>query len=163
MMLHDSVEVDELNYPIRVLAQRLMPDTEGPGRRRGTPSALVEFGPVDCELRAAYGSDGTQTPARGARGGGDGSPAQQFKRTTEGKLEPLPAVASPTLAPGETIVSVSAGGAGYGDPLERDVERVAHDVREGWITAERAERVYGVVVDASGSPNQEATARLRGR
>jgi N-methylhydantoinase B len=163
MMLHDSVEVDELNYPIRVMAQRIVPDTEGPGRRRGTPSAFVEFGPVGCELRAAYGSDGTETPARGARGGGDGSRAEQYKRTVEGSLEPLPSVDSPTLSAGETIVSISAGGAGYGDPYQRDPECVAHDVREGWITRERARTMYGVVVREDGSIGHDATQELRGR
>ena len=42
------------------------------------------------------------------------------------------------LQPGERIVSVSAGGGGYGDPLERAPERVLHDVREGWVSPERA-------------------------
>jgi N-methylhydantoinase B len=38
------------------------------------------------------------------------------------------------------------GGGGYGDPLQRDPERVFADVREGYITGAAAERDYGVVV-----------------
>jgi N-methylhydantoinase B len=49
-----------------------------------------------------------------------------------------------TLEPGEFVVSHSAGGGGYGHPFERDAERVMHDLREGWITVERARSVYGV-------------------
>jgi N-methylhydantoinase B len=48
-----------------------------------------------------------------------------------------------TVAPGETIVSVSCGGGGYGPPQQREPARVAHDVAERWISAERARTVYG--------------------
>jgi N-methylhydantoinase B len=50
-----------------------------------------------------------------------------------------------TLEPGEFVVSHSAGGGGYGHPFEREPGRVLHDLSEGWITAERATSVYGVV------------------
>ncbi len=50
------------------------------------------------------------------------------------------------LQPGQRIVSVSAGGGGYGSPLERDPEQVRHDVLEGWVSRQRAEDVYGVVL-----------------
>jgi N-methylhydantoinase B len=52
---------------------------------------------------------------------------------------------------GETFVNYSAGGGGYGDPLERDPRRVADDVANGYVSPEAAERVYGVVVHADGS------------
>jgi N-methylhydantoinase B len=50
------------------------------------------------------------------------------------------------LEPGETIVSMSSGGGGYGLPRERDPERVRLDVAEGWISPGRARDVYGVDV-----------------
>ena len=37
------------------------------------------------------------------------------------------------------------GGGGYGDPLARSRERVLADVRDGFVSAEAAERDYGVV------------------
>jgi hypothetical protein len=64
------------------------------------------------------------------------------------------------LEPGETIISISSGGGGYGPPHERDVERVLHDVRDGWVSVERAREVYGVVIGADGGLDEEAT---RGR
>ncbi len=63
---------------------------------------------------------------------------------------------------------VTSGGGGYGDPLEREPERVARDVRDGYVTIEGAARDYGVVV--SGDPDEdpenlvvdlEATEQLR--
>jgi N-methylhydantoinase B len=63
----------------------------------------------------------------------------------------------------------NAGG-GWGDPLERDPERVKRDVRDGYITAAAAREQYGVVVlgDPDTDPeglevDLEATAALRSR
>jgi N-methylhydantoinase B len=60
-------------------------------------------------------------------------------------------------------VSLTAGGGGYGSPLERAPERVAHDVAEGWISRERARSVYGVEITSDGAVDRERTERLRGR
>jgi N-methylhydantoinase B len=144
-VLRDSVEIDELQHPIRVVEQRLVPDTEGPGRFRGASSLLAEYGPIEgTTLTVMYASDGTVNPARGVRGGGDGAPSRQYKRTRDGQLVDAPPAGAVVLEPGETIVSMSSGGGGYGPPGERDPERVRDDVAEGWVGAERARDVYGV-------------------
>ena len=41
LMFRDSVEIDELKYPIRVREIRIRQDSEGAGRRRGAPGAIV--------------------------------------------------------------------------------------------------------------------------
>ena len=64
-----------MRHPIRVVAQHIVPDTEGAGRFRGAPSAYVEYGPIGTELVVAYGADGTEHAALGARGGLSGGPA----------------------------------------------------------------------------------------
>lgn len=140
----DSIEIDEIHHPIQIDAQYIVPDTEGAGRFRGAPSAYVEYGPVDTTIEAVYVSDGTVFPARGARGGLDGAPASQFKRMRNGDVVPVEACARVVLEPGETIISVSCGGGGYGPPGERDPERVRRDLEEGWISADRATSVYGL-------------------
>ncbi len=60
------------------------------------------------------------------------------------------------------------GGGGWGNPLEREPDRVKLDVRDGYVTIEGAARDYGVVVvgdpeeDPEGlSVDAEATGRLR--
>jgi N-methylhydantoinase B len=62
----------------------------------------------------------------------------------------------------QTVVSYANGGGGFGDPRTREPDRVAFDVREKWISAERARDVYGVALDADGGVDAAATARLRG-
>lgn len=162
-LLRDSVEIDEMKYPIRVYEQRLAPDTEGAGRYRGAPGAYVEFGPVDTSLEAIYLSDGTFNPARGVRGGHDARVAEGRRRSLDGtESDELGSYVQVTLEPGERLISVCAGGGGYGPPTEREPERVRRDVEEGWITRDRARDVYGVVLDEeSGAVDAEATITLR--
>jgi N-methylhydantoinase B len=157
----DSVEIDELAQPIRIVAQRIVADSEGPGRHRGAPAAYVEYGPVGTSLEVMYASDGSLNPARGARGGGDGARAQQCKRTADGSVIELAPYERVRLADGETVISVCCSGGGYGNPLERDPELVRADVSERWITPERARAVYGVVIDAAGEIDLEATRAER--
>jgi N-methylhydantoinase B len=125
-------------------------------------SVYAVFGPTTtAPMCVAYVSDGNVNPARGACGGQpDGSSAQR-KRSVQGDEVSLPGCAEVWLQQGEMIVSVSAGG-GYGDP-RRDPIRVLHDVNEGWVSAEGARAVYGVVVTGDGTVDEAATASLRGR
>jgi N-methylhydantoinase B len=161
LLYRDSVEMDELHYPIRVESQRLLVDTEGAGRLRGAPSAEVEFGPVDTDMHVLYGADGTFNPARGARGGASGGPARHLRRGSDGELTELEPLADVALKSGETIVATTTGGGGYGPPWERDVSRVLADVNEGLVTRDRAASVYGVVVTADGDVDVGQTVRVR--
>ncbi len=162
-LFRDSVEIDEMKYPIVVHEQRILPDSEGAGRFRGSPGALVEFGPIaGSELDVIYLSDGTFNPSEGVRGGHAGACASQRKRFADGSLsDELGSYAHVRLAPGETIVGHSCGGGGYGPPHLRDVARVAADVREGWISAGRADEVYGVRMNPDGMVDPPATAARR--
>jgi N-methylhydantoinase B len=162
MCFVDSVELDELHFPILVRARRLMTDTEGAGRTVGAPSALCEYGPIGGgQLEVAYIADGAINNAKGTRGGLDGARIRNFRRRPDGELEELPTCATILLEPDETVISHTSGGGGYGPPHERPLERVRHDLEEGWITADRAREVYGVVLDEAGRIDGAASERLR--
>jgi N-methylhydantoinase B len=161
MLRRDSVEIDELRFPIVVETQRILPDTEGAGRFRGSPSTLVEFAPLGCDITAQFSSDGHVNEPLGARGGLPGGRADQARIAADGSRHRLPPAGTFTIADGEVLVSVCTGGGGYGDPRERDVRRVAADVAEGWISRERARDVYGVAISEDGAVDEAATAALR--
>ena len=161
MCYQDSIELDELRQPLFVETRKLLADTEGAGAQRGAPSAYSVFWPTTAPMCVAYVSDGNINPAQGTRGGLSGGCSDQRKRLTDGRETPVPSCAEVWLKPGEMIVSVSAGGGGYGDPRRRDPWRVIRDVREGWISAERARNVYGVALSFDGELDAAATARLR--
>ncbi|HKU12041.1 MAG TPA: hydantoinase B/oxoprolinase family protein, partial [Sinomonas sp.] len=52
------------------------------------------------------------------------------------------------IAPGDSFTRPSAGGGGFGDPLERDPAAVLEDVIDGYVSLERARADYGVVIRA---------------
>jgi N-methylhydantoinase B len=162
LQMHDSVEIDELKYPIEVRRQEVIKDSEGAGRFRGAPGANVEYGPIGTQLEVIYMSDGTQTQPLGVRGGLPGARAEQHKRSVDGTLTELGAHGQVVLEPGETIISICTGGGGYGDPLTRDLGMVSKDVLEGWVSVARAEAVYGVAVALDGTVDEARTATLRG-
>jgi N-methylhydantoinase B len=110
-----------------------------------------------------YALEARLNAPHGVRGGVDGTPANAWIENTEtGETLDAPPVASLELKVGERIVSIAAGGGGYGDPCEREVEAVMDDLLEGRITEEAASSVYGVVT-ANGTLDTEATARERER
>ena len=160
VLLRDSVETDEHRYPLRVTSQRLVPDSEGAGRHRGAPSVEVVFEATTSELEVIFACDGNTEPARGARGGEPGGRSAQRLRRLDGETVAVGGFAAATLLPGEAIVATTCGGGGYGPPRERDPEAVAHDVAEGWVSAERARQTYRVVV-RDGRLDDDETARLR--
>ena len=51
------------------------------------------------------------------------------------------------LEPGDILDQDSGGGGGYGDPIEREVEKVGWDVLNEYVSIEAARDVYGVVID----------------
>ena len=53
------------------------------------------------------------------------------------------------LMPGDRLHAVDNGGGGYGDPLDREAERVLSDVAERYVSREQAKEVYGVVIIGS--------------
>jgi len=158
----DSIELDELHHPIFVKGRRFMIDTEGAGRTIGAPSGYCEFGPSgENALDVGWIADGAINAAKGTRGGLGGVPVRNFRRTVDGQLHELPAAAMETLKPGETVVTYTAGGGGYGPPWERPAIKVAEDVQEGLVSRDRAESVYGVVLDETGQVNESETADKR--
>ena len=56
-----------------------------------------------------------------------------------------------TMRPGEGFRNLSAGGGGWGDPLDRPLELVRQDVLDEYVSPERAEKIYGVKVEADGT------------
>jgi N-methylhydantoinase B len=65
---------------------------------------------------------------------------------------------------GKTFHEIAGGGGGYGDPLQRPVEKVLKDVRNGFVSIEKAKEDYGVVIDPlTFQVDEEETRRLRGQ
>lgn len=164
LLYRDSVEVDEQKYPMIVYRSTVRPDSEGAGRRRGAPGNVCEYGPRAGTMQVFWSLEGVENPPRGVRGGESptvGSAyrvgAIPFGAAAVEHAHPE-AVGAVRLLPGERVGSRSPGGGGYGDPFAREPERVLEDVREGYVSIERAAATYGVVV--TGDPARIETLAL---
>ena len=63
---------------------------------------------------------------------------------------------------GDLVRVYTAGGGGWGDPLEREPDRVLDDVLDGFVSVEAAQRSYGVVIDpVTMAVDQRGTTALR--
>jgi N-methylhydantoinase B len=79
-----------------------------------------------------------------------------------GEREVIPAKARSSLDGADLHLYLQSGGGGFGDPLRREPERVATDVRHGLVSPEVAADVYGVVL-GEGGVEEAATAAARER
>jgi N-methylhydantoinase B len=159
------VEVAEARFP--VLVERYELNTEdrgGAGRRRGGLGLVREYRVVDPAGAVGFGSmGGWQRRPWGLAGGQPGT-NNYLEYVLGGRRERHGRVARVELACGDRVRIVTGCGGGYGDPREREPERVEADVRDGYVGVDEARDVYGVAVDPQSlSVDHEATARLRDR
>ena len=145
LMYRDSVEVDELKHPIRVISLEIVQDSAGAGRQRGAPAQRIELAATGNPVTAVISCDGQHAPPRGVVGGHDGTAGQTWLIGINGDAAQLPNVVQLTLQKGQALRGRDSSGGGYGDPLDRAVARVLHDVLEGWESRQKARDVYGVV------------------
>ncbi|GAA4700245.1 hydantoinase B/oxoprolinase family protein [Pseudonocardia yuanmonensis] len=178
-----DIEINEFAYPILYLWRRLNQNSGGPGKYRGGTGLDLAWTP----WYTTGGQEHTmlscwQVPPNGAFGGYPGTSSRftltngagADKALAEGRIPASLAEldAEPQalqgkqfgmiVLPGDVVTLRSGGGGGYGDPLEREPELVAADVRAGILTTHAAEVSYGVVV-ADGVANEAATAAARDR
>ena len=136
-------EVIESLSPVVLKRRELRADSGGPGTWRGGLGQLTEFARRgDGKWSVSSIADRTQYPALGLLGGQAGAAGE----VTTGDGAKLHAKALKDLTKDEIIHVNLPGGGGYGDPFERAPDKVLWDVIEGYVTAEAAERQYGVAV-----------------
>lgn len=150
MLWQTSVEVAEQQQPVLIECLEIGIDSGGAGRWEGAPGAHLVFRVRNDPVRFTTNAAGNDHPPFGAAGGRSGGPSKAWTISRNQERVALPNSADVTLVAGERLESQACGGGGYGDPLLRDPEAVAHRVREGWISLDRARAVYGVVVDLDG-------------
>lgn len=166
LIYRDSIELVEVKHPMHMKSVRIHPGSGAPGKFCGAPGAELIYGPKQDPMTVAIPCDGQVFPPKGVNGGHDSPGARTFKINRNGLEERLPGVAQVTLEPGEWLRGIDNSGGGYGSPLEREPDRVLHDVAEKWETLDRAKSIYGVVLLADDTPlgysiDQAATTSLR--
>ncbi|TDR88919.1 hydantoinase B/oxoprolinase family protein [Enterovirga rhinocerotis] len=160
-----SSEVIEMRMPLLVESSRVSQDSGGAGTTRGGCSMERVIRVLAPEARYSLLSDGAVLPAFGVLGGMPGCPVGAWTEREGEMLDfdtPGKIAGHPVERDGAVVIR-SAGGGGYGDPTERPAERVAEDVREGYVSSAAAYHLYGVVLDQRGEVDGVATAAQRKR
>lgn len=142
------VEMAENRYGIMIDEYSLHTDGTGAGKYRGGSGAVRAYRAMtDGQLfTASFGRN--KFPAWGAAGGRDGSYNWfEFHNADGTKDGPMGITARHVMNKNDVAYMVTCTGGGYGNPLERDPNMVAWDVKNEYITVLQAEEDYGVLVD----------------
>lgn len=177
-----NVESHEATGPILFLYRNLLRDTGGPGRQRGGVTVGLAVTPHDVDhLNGMIVGHGVEVPnSLGLFGGLEASCNRNAKLHADG-ASPVGRIsgvddlnswtgqveqfdAKPgffVIDAGDVIAYSFQGGGGWGDPIDRDPAAVADDVHDGFVSADVAKEIYGVVFDGEGAVDAEATAERR--
>jgi len=160
------VEILESDTPLIVVERCLVMDSGGPGRQRGgigrqmtlrVPTAEESDGIPPGRTTIAVQAGRFVYPPDGIFDGRSGARARFLKNG-----QPADPSGLTFLDSGDTVTFVSAGGGGYGAPMERDPEAVLRDVTCGYVSVQQARTDYGVEIDPDTlTLDLDATRNLR--
>jgi N-methylhydantoinase B len=155
----------EMQAPVVVERVSLVPDSGGAGERRGG-LGIERVIRARTPLTVNSVADRAHCKPWGLDGGLDGA-GNSVSLRVGGRWKtdfPNAKLVIAALDTGDAYRLRSGGGGGYGSPLERSIARVAHDVRQGFVSFEAARSIYGVVIANKTFAVDEAKTRaLRAR
>ena len=148
---HNSpVEQVEVKYPMMIEGYRLRDDSGGAGEWQGglgTEKIVRATAPFMFNAQV----DRVYCRPWGLFGGHPGAGNDVSVLVGDKELQfPSGKVLGRQLQANDAYVLRSGGGGGFGSPLQRPLEKVRHDLDEGYITRERAKGCYGVVFKGDG-------------
>lgn len=162
-LLSPNIETMELQCPQLNLRHEFLTDSGGAGKRRGGLGVAYKILWQAPKINASMHGDGVIYPPYGLHGGKPGTVNRPIiNEGRRGEIK-MPSKGLFQLTDGDTYTLYASGGGGWGDPLERDPENVRQDVLNEFVSRDRAERDYGVVLTDRLEVDAEATRRRRVR
>ena len=165
-----SIEIVESRYPVTHLSYEIEPFRGGAGKHRGGYGSKRVMQVYGKDLVASSGISRCTMPAPGLNGGSNAavnvlafkspddidwrSATDKFGTVAPGLFSNAP------LKPDDKIMVITANGAGYGDPFERDPHAVLTDFLDELLSPEQAEALFKVVISKE-KVDAAATAALR--
>lgn len=163
-VMNTPVEAIETEFPLRVERYELVADTAGAGKFRGGLGSRRLWRILAEETVVNLRSDRFKFSSPGLFGASKAKPSRAFVHAAEGGIRPVSSkIAGYRLKKDDVFEYGMAGGGGYGNPFERDPERVRRDVVLGYVTLEGARTDYGVAIRSDHTIDQAETARLRSK
>jgi N-methylhydantoinase B len=159
------VEVIEAEQPLMIDTYGFMPDRSGAGKYRGGLAFRRDFRLLTDEADLQLRSDRQRFLPYGLQGGSSGTPSLSQLNPGSPDERSLASKGLFAMKKGDVFHHITAGAAGWGDPLERDIAAVLEDVRNEKLTPAYVRREYGVVVENEGAHryrvDEGATRKLR--
>jgi N-methylhydantoinase B len=153
-------EYIEAYFPLRIETYETIADSGGPGQNRGGNGIRMGYRFLE-DGQISIHDDRWLTYPWGVNGGLPGGRGSKVLVRVDGTQEQLPSKCDRIeVREGDILYYNTWGGGGAGDPFEREPERVGKDVERGLVSVDGARR-YGVVCDAAGIVDPQATEQLR--
>ncbi len=142
------IEVAETRYAIMVDEYSIHADGAGAGEYRGGAGVVRSYRAL-CDGHMVTASFGRNKFVPWGCGGGKDGSNNRFEiiKANGEKDGPFGKYSRYPLNKNDVVRFITATGGGYGDPLKRDPQKVAWDVKNEYITVEQAKNDYGVIVD----------------
>jgi len=158
---NNPIEELEMRLPMRCERYELREEGPAPGKWRGGMGVVRKWKYLEGALFTGEG-DRHYDPPRGVFGGSDGytgsltlNPETDQAKSLEAKQTNF------RINPGDVLEIRTPCGGGYGNPFERNPEKVLEDVLDRYITREHARENYGVVITDDMKIDYASTENLR--
>jgi len=161
MVQNVPVEVYENKAPLEIDQLTLRQDSGGAGEYRGGLGIQRDY-TFTHPVGALSIIQKTKTDNWGLEGGKPGARNAVVLRPGTDREEST-GMMRENFDAGEGLSNRSGGGAGRGDPYDRDPEKVRQDVLDEYVSREAARQEYGVVITENGEIDEEETEQLRSR
>jgi N-methylhydantoinase B len=156
------IEIIESEFSTRLRRFELIADSGGAGTFRGGLGFVREYELLDNDARFSLRSTKHTVAPRGIDAGLEGKTGRCTLNPGTPAARVIPSRFSDyTLHPGDVVSLETPGGGGLGEPAQRDPARVLNDVRNGYVTQQKAGQTYRVAIDYVDGDFQVNEAKTR--
>jgi N-methylhydantoinase B len=141
--MNTPIETLEAYQPLQFKTYRFRPDTGGPGKFRGGCGIERVWTLTSEKATLSVMAERNKIQPWGLNGGHGGALGEFILVKADGSEEKLPSKVTIEIHRGDTLIIRTPGGGGYGDPLERNHEKIREDVLNGLVSPEAAKKKYG--------------------
>ena len=156
------IEVFESKYPVSIFNYGFRENSGGLGKFRGGLGLYREY-TINTDGFVSLWFERSVTPAWGLFGGKDGLPPNVNIKIPNEEEKNLLKANGLQIKKGTVLTTYTGGGGGFEEPLERDPEDVLKDVKNRYVTIEKAKENYKVSITANLEIDENATAKLRNK